>query len=188
MARESIRQGGRSARIQTAVHKAVDTLSREVPRNELTVPMIAERAGVPPSTIYRRWGDLSQLLADVAVRRMRPLGEPDDAGSMLADLEAWTLQYMEEMSSRVGRELLSDVLRASSEVSYSQKCCVYTYDQLNIIRDRAIARGEAGFDVDAIVDHVVAPIIYHILFGDRDLSPAYGRALVAKALADPTDL
>ena len=56
--RERVRIGGRSARIQTAVHAAVRELTAEADRGELTVPMIAARAGVTPSTIYRRWGDL----------------------------------------------------------------------------------------------------------------------------------
>ena len=53
--REQVRVGGRSARIQAAVHDAVRALTAEVGREALTVPMIAGRAGVTPSTIYRRW-------------------------------------------------------------------------------------------------------------------------------------
>lgn len=75
MAREMIRQGGRSARIQAEVHNTVNRLLEALDRSAITVPMIAEQAGVTPSTIYRRWGDLSQLLADVAVARMRPIAE-----------------------------------------------------------------------------------------------------------------
>ena len=76
MAREMIRQGGRSARIQEAVHRATQALLNDVSRSEITVPMIAERAGVTPSTVYRRWGDLAQLLADVAAERLRPCASP----------------------------------------------------------------------------------------------------------------
>ncbi|WP_353622840.1 TetR family transcriptional regulator [Aliirhizobium terrae] len=56
MAREMLRQGGRSARIQTAVHEATRELLKTTDRSAITVPMIAEKAGVTPSTIYRRWG------------------------------------------------------------------------------------------------------------------------------------
>jgi len=70
------RPGGRSARVQAAVHAATTALIAEQGRGELTVPLIAARAGVTPSTIYRRWGDLAELLADVAVERLRPDGEP----------------------------------------------------------------------------------------------------------------
>ena len=66
--------------------------------------------GRDPSTIYRRWGDLSQLLADVAVEQLQPEQAPPDTGSFYGDLLAWLEQYFDEMSSVPGRALLRDVL------------------------------------------------------------------------------
>ena len=60
--KENVRPGGRSARVQASVHAAVRALLAEMSRPEITVPLIAARAGVTPSTIYRRWGDLQELL------------------------------------------------------------------------------------------------------------------------------
>ena len=57
---------------QEAVYLATQALLKEVGRGEINVPMIAERAGVTPSTVYRRWGDLAQLLADTAAERFAP--------------------------------------------------------------------------------------------------------------------
>src|SRR4051795_8551720 len=74
--RPMARPGGRSARVQESVHAAVRDLVGEVGRDALTVPMVATRAGVTPSTIYRRWGDLQELLSDVAVERLRPDAPP----------------------------------------------------------------------------------------------------------------
>ncbi|MDU5780696.1 MAG: TetR/AcrR family transcriptional regulator C-terminal ligand-binding domain-containing protein [Pantoea sp.] len=177
MAREMIRQGGRSARIQEEVHKAVNTLLKTRDRSELTVPMVAETAGVTPSTLYRRWGDLTQLLADVAVARMRPISEPEDTGSMQRDVEAFILQYAEEMSSKPGRQMLADVIGSGSA---TVKCCGFTRLHLETLHNRAIARGEAGFSVDEALDTVVAPVIYHILFEDREPTPDYCRERVAR--------
>jgi len=181
MAREMLRQGGRSARIQEAVHRTVQELLKKMDRNEITVPMIAEKAGVTPSTIYRRWGDLSELLADVAVARMRPVADPEDTGAMASDLETFMVQYAEEMSSKVGRAMLSDVL-ASAEGDAAARCCEYTYHHLETLRERAAARGETPFDLGEAIDLVVAPIVYHILFQDREPTPDYCRALVARFL------
>ena len=64
----------------------------------MTVPQIAARAGVTPSTIYRRWGDLAALLADVALARKRPDSEPAETGSQRSDKRAWAEQYLDEMS------------------------------------------------------------------------------------------
>jgi len=179
MAREMIRQGGRSARIQEEVHKAVNMLLKTRDRSELTVPMVAETAGVTPSTLYRRWGDLTQLLADVAVARMRPISEPEDTGEMQSDMEAFILQYAEEMSSKPGRQMLADVIGSGSNGA-TVKCCGFTAVHLETLRKRAIARGEAGFSIDEAVDTVVAPVIYHILFEDREPTPDYCRERVAR--------
>lgn len=180
MPREMVRQGGRSARIQAEVHAATHALLAEMDRAEITVPMLAERAGVTPSTIYRRWGDLGQVFADVAVERLRPIAAPDDTGSTIGDLEAYVQQYAEEMSSKVGREMLRDVLADAAGDQAAVKCCRYTYDGLDAIAARAARRGEAPFVSAEMIDRLVAPVIYHILFADREVTPAYVRSLLAE--------
>ena len=178
MARELVRQGGRSARIQREVHAATRALLGRLDRSAITVPVIADLAGVTPSTIYRRWGDLAALLADVASETLRPVSDPDDTGSTMGDLEAFVLQYAEEMASKVGRALLRDIL-AEAEETAAAKCCRYTYDHLETIAARAAARGETPVQPDLIIDRVIAPIAYHILFRDRDTTADYCRTLLA---------
>ena len=175
--KERVRIGGRSARIQSAVHEAVRRLGAETSRDELTVPQIAAEAGVTPSTIYRRWGDLSALLADVAVQRLRPISDPEDTGAVASDLRVFIEQFMEEMSSPVGRALIRDVFSPPGE-AYPVQCAGFTYEHLKTIVLRAKARGEAPFDIDEVIDHVVAPIIYHILYGGRELTLDYCHSLL----------
>ena len=189
--KERVRVGGRSARIQAAVHEAVKRLSATTEREALTVPQIATEAGVTPSTIYRRWGDLPALLADVAVERLRPACDPEDTGTVATDLRVFIEQYAEEMSSPVGQSLLRDVLSVSGE-SFPAQCCSFTRAHLATIVARAKARGEQPFDIEEVIDHVVAPIVYHILFDDCALTPAYCRQLLARlqslpAAAKPAD-
>jgi AcrR family transcriptional regulator len=176
--KEGIRVGGRSARIQAAVHDAVHELGALTTRNQVTVPQIAAAAGITPSTIYRRWGDLQTLLADVAVARLRPIADPDDTGAMASDLRAFIDQFAEEMSSPVGRALMRDVF--SSGESFPIQCAGFTSCHLATLAARAEARGETPFNIDEVTDHVVAPIIYHLLYGDRDVTPDYCHALLAR--------
>jgi len=183
--KERIRVGGRSARIQSAVHEAVKRLGAVTDREELTVPQIAAEAGVTPSTIYRRWGDLGSLLADVAVARLRPIADPEDTGATASDLRAFIEQFMEEMSSPVGRALIRDVFSPSGE-TYPGRCASFTCDHLTTIAERAKARGETPFDVDEVVDHVVSPIVYHILFGDREPTLDYCHALLDRLQSPPS--
>ena len=163
--REGPRPGGRSARVQASVHQAVQDLITKMERADLTIPIIAAEAGVTPSTIYRRWGDLQELLADVAVDRLRPDMEPVDTGSGRGDLQAWAEQYAEEMSSNPGREIIRDVLSAQ-DGSGALQCCNFTKQQIGLIVQRARERGEVFADVEAVMDRVVAPIMYRILFGE----------------------
>jgi AcrR family transcriptional regulator len=182
--KERIRVGGRSARIQSAVHEAVRHLGAETDRDKLTVPQIAALAGVTPSTIYRRWGDLSALLADVAVQRLRPVSDPEDTGAMMSDLRVFIEQFMEEMTSPVGRALVRDVFSQAGE-TYPVQCAGFTHEHLTTIVSRAKARGETPFDIDEVIDHVVAPIIYHILYGDRELTLDYCHSLLDRVQSLP---
>ncbi|MEC3952428.1 TetR/AcrR family transcriptional regulator [Nocardia sp. CDC153] len=180
--RATARPGGRSARVQESVHRAVRDLEAELGRDALTVPLIAARAGVTPSTVYRRWGDLRELLSDVAVERLRPDIPPADHGSLRADLEAWTRQFAEEMSSTPGRTYLRDALLGDPEQGNAARCSDYAAEQLKVIGVRAAGRGEAVPDVETLLDLVVAPLMYRILFRPTDLSAAYTNRLVAAAL------
>lgn len=160
------RPGGRSARIQAAVHTAVQDLLAEGggDRTGLSIPRIATRAGVTPSTIYRRWGDLPQLLAAIATEQLAP-ETVDDTGSLAGDLSAWLDLYVEEFSSPLGRQILRDMVA-------DDLATVRYFDilkaNLESIRSAAERRGEPAPDVDEIVDVVIAPIIYRILFTDPD--------------------
>jgi AcrR family transcriptional regulator len=166
------------------VHEAVKRLGSATPRENLTVPQIAAEAGVTPSTIYRRWGDLQALLADVAVQRLRPISDPEDTGAVASDLRVFIEQFMEEMSSPVGRALIRDVFSPPGE-TFPIQCCGFTREHLATIVSRAKARGETPFDVDEVIDHVVAPIIYHILYGDRELTQDYCHGLLHRLQSLP---
>jgi len=180
------RPGGRSARVQAAVHAATAALIEEQGRAALTVPLIAARAGVTPSTIYRRWGDLAELLADLAAERLRPEGEPADTGSLAGDLLAWAEQYAEEMSSEVGLCMMRDVVAATGPGpdgrSVPSPCAGYTRAQVDVILARAAARGEPAPHVDAVMDTVVAPVVYRAVFGPGAITGERVRELVDACL------
>jgi AcrR family transcriptional regulator len=183
----SSRPGGRSARVQAAVHAATSALIAEHGRAAVTVPVIAARAGVTPSTIYRRWGDLAELLADVAVARLRPDGDPDDTGSLAGDLHTWAEQYADEMSAPVGLAMMRDVVAASGTLGPDGRplpspCARFTGGQIAAILERAAARGEAVPEVAAVMDAVVAPIVYHALFGPAAVPRERVRELVDACL------
>lgn len=160
--REPIRTGGRSARVQQSVHQAVRTLLASQPRESITVPLIAQRAGVTPSTIYRRWGDLPSLLADVSLERLRPDAPPTDTGTLAGDLLAWVEQYVDELSSAPGKAMIRDFINSG----HACQCSGILRGQLQQIAERAALRGEPAPATDHLVDQLAAPVVYRVMFSE----------------------
>ncbi|MEV5703953.1 TetR/AcrR family transcriptional regulator [Actinoallomurus sp. NPDC052274] len=180
--RQIVRPGGRSARVQASVHTAVRELLSEVGRDALTVPLVAQRAGVTPSTIYRRWGDLQELLSDVAVERLRPDTEPEDHGDLRTDMTAWAEQFLDEMASSSGRAYIRDALLGDPDGNNAGQCSAYAAEQIDVVLARARDRGEDAPDVETTMDRVVAPVMYRILFRPAGLDAAYARRIVTEFL------
>jgi AcrR family transcriptional regulator len=179
------RTGGRSARVQSAVHDATHELLEEVGRAALTVPMIAGRAGVTPSTIYRRWGDLPALLSDVAAARLRPENDAPDTGDFNGDLLTWSELFVEEMTSEPGLALVRDVVGGGHMAEGMASCMVFTAGQVTRMVERAAARGERVPPVEYVVDRVAAPIVYRLLMGaGAGVDVAYARRLAEACLTD----
>ncbi|MFH9674750.1 TetR/AcrR family transcriptional regulator [Streptomyces sp. NPDC017405] len=176
--KQRARPGGRSARVQASVHTAVRELLAETGREALTVPLVAQRAGVTPSTIYRRWGALQELLSDVAVERLRPDTEPEDHGDLRSDLTAWAEQFLDEMTSPSGRAYIRDALLGDPDGGNAGQCSAYAAEQINVILARATGREENTPDVETVMDRIVAPMMYRILFRPAGLDAAYARRLV----------
>ena len=174
--KEGLRPGGRSARVQESVHSAVRELLEAHERSSVTVPMIAARAGVTPSTIYRRWGDLSVLLADVALARMRPDSEPANTGSLRGDLQAWAEQYLDEMSSEPGRNMMRDV-QCSQTPGY---CVSILSGQFQAIVDRYPDNTPPS--VDRLINLLAAPTVFRILFASAPLQVEELHELIELAL------
>ncbi len=185
------RPGGRSARVQQAIHEAVRTLLDEQPRDALTVPLIAARAGVTPSTLYRRWGNLSSLLADVDLQRLQPDAPPEDTGHLRGDLVIWLERYVDDLVSRPGQAMLRDALTAT-DMGCPVRCTEPTRERLTLLLERAQARGEPAPSIDTLMDGLVAPLIFRTLFGGEQPDAALQRHLLDHALrvdaeADPVD-
>ncbi|MFH8385234.1 TetR-like C-terminal domain-containing protein [Kitasatospora sp. NPDC018058] len=79
-----------------------------------------------------------------------------------------------------------DALLGDPEQGDAVRCSDYAAEQLKAIGVRAAGRGEAVPDVETLLDVVVAPLMYRILFRPSDLSAAYAGHLVAAALGRTT--
>lgn len=86
-----IRPGGRTSRTRAAVLEAARAILSEHGAGAMRMEEIARRSGVHRSSLYRRWGDVSGIVAELADDISAGLELPD-TGSLLGDLEAFATQ------------------------------------------------------------------------------------------------
>jgi AcrR family transcriptional regulator len=181
------RPGGRSARVRDAVHDAVVELlaAGEI---DAAIPKIAERAGVNPTSIYRRWGNRDNLLLDAAVTRLRSTSPIPDTGSLRGDLTGWADGVESAMRDRHGQILLRALVATMAPEREPVEYLQARGEDLQRTLDAAAARGEAVPEVQDLLDHVLAPLYLRVLFR-LPVEPGVGAQLVDRLLkglrADP---
>ncbi|MEV7991890.1 TetR-like C-terminal domain-containing protein [Streptomyces sp. NPDC086077] len=72
------------------------------------------------------------------------------------------------------------------EQARADRCNPYAYEQGDLVLSRASQRGEPVPAVDVVIDHVVAPMMYRILFRPGMLDPDHARTLVDTTLTELT--
>lgn len=169
------RTGGRSAAVIHNVRTAVEELVEEKGQDKVTVPMIAERAGVNPTSIYRRWGDLPTLINDIATYRLDPERPLPQGGDLRSDLTEWTREIVEHYRKPVNAALLRGGASAAGE---QQSYCLRNRRvEANLLLDRY---PDSGVTADDILDIVIAPVIYRVIFLPWTLDDSTAEHLVAR--------
>jgi AcrR family transcriptional regulator len=165
------RTGGRSAHVLAAIRNAVEELVAERGAERVTVPMVAERAGVNHSTIYRRWGDAQAMINDLATYRLDPGRELPASGDLGADLTAWAQEILEHYRDPTNAALL----RAGAASAGEQES-----DCLRDRRAEVAVLLPSGQEItaDDVLDHVLAPIIYRVIFLPWTLTDTTAASLV----------
>lgn len=108
----SRRPGGRTARTREAVLAAVRATLAD-PEAELTVPAVANRAGVHATTVYRRWQTIESLLLDVMVSDVRRASPVPATGDLRADLMGYVGRLLTSLRGPHALGLLRALLAAS---------------------------------------------------------------------------
>jgi len=158
------RPGGRSARVRDAVHRAAIELLVEG-ETDAAIPRIAERAGVNPTSVYRRWGSRENVLLHAAVTRLRERSPMPDTGSLRGDLLTWATSVEQALNEPDGRILLRALMATMSTPDRSTEHLRDRGDDLQTMLDAASARGERTPTVDEVLDYILAPLYLRALFG-----------------------
>ncbi|GAA2010441.1 TetR/AcrR family transcriptional regulator [Catenulispora yoronensis] len=180
------RPGGRAARVGAAVHQAVTELIAERGYGTFSVADIAARAGVADSSIYRRWGNLETLLADVTLTYLNERSPMPDTGTLAGDLRTYAAAVAREITGPEGLALLRLVVTLSNSgqqgLQAGEELRAERTRQLQSMLDRARERGETAPDALGVLDHVLAPMYIRVLFGLGPLTPEYVDGLVDRLL------
>jgi AcrR family transcriptional regulator len=167
------RPGGRSARVRADVHRAVEELLASGSPDALTIPVIAARAGVHATTVYRRWGSVGELLASVAASRFSGDIVVPDTGTLRGDLETWVADVATDLAD-------PDTLAGESG---GCACAADRHEQLAAMIEREESRGGTAPDVERAADALLGPLYYRAIFTDRPVEPGWARDLVGALLA-----
>ncbi|TDO18374.1 TetR family transcriptional regulator [Mycobacterium sp. BK086] len=179
------RPGGRSARVAAAVHEAVDALLVEAGPGGFTVADVARRAGVNPTSIYRRWGSLEAVILDVEAARLSETSPVPDTGTLRGDLLAYARNAAAEIT-QPGRLAFLQALIGAGDLTAEKRreFLIQRAMQFQDMLDRGRERGEPALDYTVIVDCILAPIYLRHLLGLRvsesDLGLFVERAFTVK--------
>ncbi|MFJ9542526.1 TetR/AcrR family transcriptional regulator [Streptomyces sp. NPDC101225] len=177
-----------SEQVRAAVHQAVIDLLSLSEGADLTIPAIAQRAGVNHTSIYRRWGSREALLADVVTTRLERDWPLHDTGTLRGDLTAWVKAGVESIRTPEGRLLVRAVAlsmpsgtptRAERAQHFQRR--IHSIER---IRERAAARGEIPPPLEEILDQLIAPLYLRAIFGIDPPASGYPELLVGRLLGD----
>jgi AcrR family transcriptional regulator len=190
MADAQSRPGGRTARVREAVLRATRDALASGGLHGLDLTAVAHDAGVGKTTVYRRWGTPTALVADLLVEMADRAGDRVDTGSLLGDLEVNAGRVQRTLADPEEGGLYAAIVAAATcdartaaalEAFYDRRVAVWA----PCVED-AVSRGEvpAGTDAAAVVRAVSAPLYYHRLTrttppGEEDARRAAAAAVVA---------
>ncbi|MEV0321483.1 TetR/AcrR family transcriptional regulator [Streptomyces sp. NPDC050658] len=161
------RPGGRTARVRAQVLDAVLAELGEHGYDGLTPDTVAARAGVHRTTVYRRWGDVGGLLADVLDAAGDDDWRPPDTGSLEGDLTGLNEEIQSALIARppVVAALIAASFRSEKAAEAQQRLWEDRYARCEIVVDRAVDRGEVpqGTDARQLLLAATGPMYHQLL-------------------------
>jgi AcrR family transcriptional regulator len=189
----STRPGGRTARVRAAVLAAAGDALAESGMDGLDLTDVARRAEVGRTTVYRRWGSVPALVADL-LQDMAEQSQPRvETGSLFDDLIA--IAHL--IRDNVGHPRQGPLFKAIIAAATCEERTAQALHRFYEVRfrewapcvEQAVERGELpeGTDAHEVLRAVSAPLYYRLLATGDPLDEAAAersaRAVVVAARA-----
>ncbi|MEV6393932.1 TetR/AcrR family transcriptional regulator [Streptomyces sp. NPDC051907] len=165
----TVRPGGRTARVRAAVLRAAGDALVEQGFHRLDLTEVARRAGVGKTTVYRRWGTTTGLVADLLADMAEQSVPRADTGSLAGDLRANARLVVATLTDpRQGALFKAVIAAATCDERAAQALHRFYATRIKEWAgcvEAAVARGELPADTDAheVVRAVSAPLYYRLL-------------------------
>lgn len=165
----SSRPGGRSARVRSSVLRAAGDMLAEQGFGQLDLAEIGRRAAVGKTTVYRRWGTVAALVADLLTEMAEESLPRTDTGTLLGDLTANARLVSDTLTDPRQGALFAALIAAATGDEVTAHALHQFYEtrvaEWAPCVEQAIARGEvpAGTDPNEVVRAVSAPLYYRLL-------------------------
>jgi AcrR family transcriptional regulator len=142
-----------------------------------TYALVAERAGVERSTLYRRYPDRWEMIIDAFLARAEDDVLPDLTGTFRTDLKSVLARLVETLQGPLGPALMSVVasLRAAHAGDYSRAYFDRRMAQLEPMFDGAVARGDLPADVDReeLFSFAAGAVYFRLFIAARGVDEAW---------------
>jgi AcrR family transcriptional regulator len=182
-------RSGRTARVRAAVlHAAGDALAGRGFAH-LDLADIARRAEVGKTTVYRRWGTVTSLVADLLLDMAEQSLPHTGTGSLLGDLKANARLVQRTLADPRQGALFKAVIAAAACEAKTAEALHRFYDirvkEWAPCVQQAIDRGEVpeGTDVHEVIRAVSAPLYYRLLTSGDSLDEAVADRAAEAAVA-----
>jgi len=176
--------------VRSAVLAAAAELLAERGYDDLELPDVARRAGVHPTTVYRRWPTKARLVGEALLERAAVLSPTPDTGALATDLERLLADGATLVGSPAVRALFGVLIAEAADpspelvVARDHFWSVHRIEAEAIV-ERAIARGELppGTEATALIDLVVGPALLRLLLMGQHLTKKEVEAIVTRAIS-----
>jgi len=179
----------RSSAVDGAILSAALDEFTEVGLQGVTIARVAARAGVPRSTVYRRWSTVEDLCRDALDLVRDPV--PTPPGGSVRDDVLFILEYTRGIvtASRFGELLPQLAVEARRDPGQAHR---YVSERIGpdravlaAVMRRGIAEGSirGDIDIDLVLDTFVGIIVYRSLWGPAPVTSAQMADIVDAMLA-----
>jgi AcrR family transcriptional regulator len=183
------RPGGRTARNREAVFAAtIDELGRQG-YAQVSIELIALRAGVHKTTIYRRWGNKDALIADALAQAALDRTDVNDTGDIDEDMRTLARAVVVTITSAAGRATVRALVAEAPPSAELGEVLArfWTARRAHVgpIIEAGVARGQlpAGTSAGELMKYIAAPLYYQLLMTDEPLTTATADRAAAAAIA-----